>query len=85
MATKADKPADAADEPFEQLMARLERIVSELEKGELPLERSLEAYEAGIGLVRTAQKRLDQMDRRLEELKSDGSAAPLALDGDEEA
>ena len=82
---RADKPTEATDEPFEQLMARLERIVSELEKGELPLERSLEAYEAGIGLVRTAQRRLDQMDRRLEELKADGSTTPLALDGDEGA
>ncbi len=77
----AEKPE--AEEPFEELMKRLERIVGELEGGELPLEKSLAAYEAGVGLVRRAQGRLDQMDRRLEELKADGSTAPLApLDDD---
>lgn len=78
---KAQKPE--ADEPFEALMSHLEKIVGELEGGELPLEKSLEAYEAGIGLVRQAQSRLDQMDRRLEELKADGTVAPLSLEGDD--
>lgn len=81
---KAEKQSETHDEPFEQLMTRLERIVGELEKGELPLERSLEAYEEGIGLVRAAQRRLSQMDKRLEELKADGSTAPLTLDGGSE-
>ncbi len=65
------------EEPFEQLVERLEKIVGELEGGELPLERSLLAYEEGIGLVRRAQGRLTQMDRRLEELKGDGSVVPF--------
>jgi exodeoxyribonuclease VII small subunit len=65
------------EEPFEQLVERLEKVVGELEGGELPLERSLLAYEEGIGLVRRAQGRLTHMDRRLEELKADGSVVPL--------
>ncbi|MFZ9886151.1 MAG: exodeoxyribonuclease VII small subunit [Myxococcota bacterium] len=71
------------EEPFELLMGKLETVVSQLEAGELSLEKSLEAYEAGVGLVRRAQSRLDQMDRRLEELKADGSVAPLTLEGSE--
>ena len=48
-----------------------------LERGDLPLEDSLRAYEEGIGLVRAAQARLDAMDRRLEQLLADGTTAPL--------
>ena len=35
---------------FEQAMARLETIVSELEKGELSLDESLKIFEEGIKL-----------------------------------
>ena len=37
---------------FEESMARLEEIVTQLEKGEAPLEESLKLFEEGTGLVR---------------------------------
>ena len=39
---------------FETSLEELERIVKELEKGELPLERSLELFESGMRLSRSA-------------------------------
>jgi exodeoxyribonuclease VII small subunit len=80
MATKNDPAAAEAPDSFEALMARLESLVVKLERGELPLEDSLRAYEEGIGLVRRAQGRLDSMDRRLEQLQHDGTRAPLDAD-----
>ncbi len=38
---------------FEQAMARLETIVAELERGELPLDQSLRIFEEGIRLSKT--------------------------------
>lgn len=65
---KAEKTRD-----FEISLKELEEIVSQLEAGDLPLERSLELFERGIKLSRECQKRLDEAERKLEMLvKSDG-------------
>jgi exodeoxyribonuclease VII small subunit len=53
---------------FEESARRLSAIVEELEGGELPLERSLELFEEGVRLSRTAKERLDRAERRVEEL-----------------
>ena len=74
----ADKPAaEKKDESFEQLLKKLEDVVVRLERGELPLEESLKAYEEGVRLVRDAQGRLDGMDKRLEQLLKDGTTTPM--------
>jgi exodeoxyribonuclease VII small subunit len=53
---------------FEESARRLSQIVAELEGGDLPLERSLALFEEGVRLARAAQERLDQAERRVEEL-----------------
>lgn len=55
---------------FEASLGRLGQIVEELESGELSLERSLELFEEGVRLARTSQAKLDQAERRVEELLS---------------
>ena len=80
MATRKDPPD--REESFEAALQRLDEVVGRLERGDLPLEESLKAYEEGIGLVRQAQGRLDGMERRLEQLLADGRQSPLAGDGD---
>jgi exodeoxyribonuclease VII small subunit len=61
------------DEPksFEASLEALEQIVQELERGDLPLEKSLELFEQGIGLSRQCQERLSQAERRIEILLRD--------------
>jgi exodeoxyribonuclease VII small subunit len=54
--------------PFEQSMERLSRIVEKLEKGDLPLEQSLQLFEEGVRLSRMAQERLDTAQQRIERL-----------------
>jgi exodeoxyribonuclease VII small subunit len=53
---------------FEDQLAELEAIVARLEKGELPLEDSLAAFERGIGLVRALSQRLADVEQRVEVL-----------------
>jgi exodeoxyribonuclease VII small subunit len=53
-------------------LASLERIVRELERGDLPLERSLELFEQGVRLSRVCQERLNEAERRIEVLLRDG-------------
>lgn len=51
---------------FEQAMARLETIVNELEKGDLPLDDSLRIFEEGIRLSKTCLKMLEEAERKVE-------------------
>lgn len=51
---------------FEQAMARLEIIVTELERGELPLDQSLRIFEEGIRLSKTCLKMLEDAEHKVE-------------------
>jgi exodeoxyribonuclease VII small subunit len=68
--------------PFEAVLQRLEGIVSALEKGDISLEESLRAYERGVGLVREAEKRLEGMELRIEQLLADGTKKPVKVEDD---
>lgn len=74
---------------FEQAMARLETIVSELEKGELSLDDSLRIFEEGIKLSKTCLKMLDDAERKVEILIQDQDGRKrlraMSLDDDDEA
>ena len=56
---------------FEEALARLEAIVAELERGELPLEDSMRIFEEGIKLSKVCLKMLDDAERRVEILVKD--------------
>ncbi len=70
---------------FEAQLASLERIVRELERGDLPLERSLELFEQGVRLSRECQERLNEAERRIEVLlrSGDGTTTTLEFGADE--
>ena len=53
---------------FETAGAELEKIVEEMEKGNLPLERSLELYERGVKYTVYCKKELKKAQLKLEEL-----------------
>ncbi|HEX8127743.1 MAG TPA: exodeoxyribonuclease VII small subunit [Pyrinomonadaceae bacterium] len=82
------KKAEAQNQNFEASLAALEKIVRELERGELPLEKSLELFERGVRLSRECQERLQEAERRIEVLLQrdggEGRASVFgALGGDE--
>ena len=62
---------------FEAGLERLEKIVQELEKGNLALERALELFEEGMKLSANCRKKLEEAENRVEILlkKSDGKMA----------
>ncbi len=70
--------ANATPKTFESSLEDLERIVRELEQGELPLERSLELFEQGVKLSRECQDRLNQAERRIEILMRDSQGRSTA-------
>lgn len=58
---------------FEESLQRLEVIVKEMEKGDLPLEQSLKLFEEGVALSASCRKELEAAEGRIEILlKDDG-------------
>jgi len=57
---------------FEAGLEELERIVKELEKGDLPLERSLSLFESGMKLSGECKRMLEEAETRVEMLTKRG-------------
>jgi exodeoxyribonuclease VII small subunit len=58
------KPA----ETFEASLDELEKVVKQLEGGDLSLERSIELFERGVNLSDTCRKQLEDAETRVEML-----------------
>jgi exodeoxyribonuclease VII small subunit len=67
----ARNDASLEGQAFEEILARLQCVVDELEQGDLTLEKALETFEQGIKLARIGSGRLDEAERRVEILLSD--------------
>jgi exodeoxyribonuclease VII small subunit len=61
------------EKTFEASLAELEKIVEQLESGDLPLEESLKLFENGVKLSRVCRDRLSAAERRIEVLMKDGN------------
>ena len=68
-------PGDPETKPesFESCLDQLEKVVKELETGDLQLERSLQLFERGMELSEICRKQLEEAETRIEMLiKKDG-------------
>ena len=54
-----------AQKTFEQSMKQLERIVQELEDGDLPLEKAIKKFEEGIKLTKFCSQKLDETEKKI--------------------
>ena len=54
---------------FEENMKKLSEIVSELEKGDIPLEKSVELYGEGVKLSALCKNQLDNAKIKITEAK----------------
>jgi exodeoxyribonuclease VII small subunit len=79
------KKTEAQAKTFESQLGALERIVRQLERGDLPLEESLKLFEEGVRLSRECQERLNQAERRIEVLLRDAEGRPVLSAFDEGA
>jgi exodeoxyribonuclease VII small subunit len=70
---------------FESALQELERIVRNLENGDLALEESLKLFEDGVKLSRECQERLNRAERRIEILMTDadGNQALQAIEAED--
>ena len=60
-----------AEQPFEDLVARLEEHARKLEEGNIPLEEAMTTYEEGAALVQQLRKLLDEAELRVQRLQGD--------------
>jgi len=56
---------------FEESLHRLETIVEQLERGDVPLEEALKLFEEGIQLSKTCGEKLSQAELSLKRLGKD--------------
>ena len=63
---------------FEQALAELETIVSQMESGQLPLEESLSAYKRGAELLQYCQKTLTEAEQQIRILNEANALQPYA-------
>jgi exodeoxyribonuclease VII small subunit len=62
---------------FEECLQRLEQIVDELEKGNVPLEQALKLFEEGLKLSSSCRKELEEAEGKVEILlRQNGKLQP---------
>ncbi len=69
---------------FEQALVALEEIVQQLERGDVPLDKSIDLYERGEALRAACQERLDAAQARIEKIVAGADGKPTGtapLDG----
>jgi exodeoxyribonuclease VII small subunit len=80
-----ERAVPVAAESYDAIVARLERVVGELESGQLTLEQCIEKFADGVRLARDASRKLEEAERRVEQLvrSADGEdeVVPFAPEG----
>ena len=64
------------DLSFEEALRQLEKIVTELESGQAPLEQSLKLYERGAELKALCEARLEAARLQVEKISLNKAGAP---------
>jgi exodeoxyribonuclease VII small subunit len=57
---------------FEDAMKKIEEIVDDLEKGDLPLDDSLKRFEEAVKLARVCHKKLEGAEKKVSKLIKSG-------------
>lgn len=69
---------------FEQAMSELERVVGQLERGDVPLDQSIALYERGALLKKRCEAKLKEAEERVAAITLDATGTPTGtapLDG----
>ena len=83
--TNAESTDAAANPPenFEQAMAELAQLVTQMEGGQLPLEASVAAYARGSELVRYCAAQLEKVEAQVKVLEGE-MLKPFSTEGEDE-
>ncbi|MBW2367177.1 MAG: exodeoxyribonuclease VII small subunit [Deltaproteobacteria bacterium] len=60
-----------ATQSFEKALKQLEKIVQELESGDLPLEKTIKKFEEGVALSKFCSKKLEETEAKISQLLQD--------------
>lgn len=72
--------------PFEDSLARLDEVITTLERDNVPLDELMKLYEEGIGLLRSCNEQLDTAEQRVKLLRMSPDGTKMHLqDFDETA
>jgi exodeoxyribonuclease VII small subunit len=77
-------PAAQPPESFEQAMAELAQLVTQMEGGQLPLEASVAAYARGSELVRYCAAQLEKVESQVKVLEGE-MLKPFSADNEGDA
>ncbi len=64
---------------FETSLKKLEKIVSDLENGDLPLEESIKTFEEGVKLTKHCQNLLSKAELKIQKLVESKEEAHRSL------
>lgn len=67
---------NSESQTFEQSLRRLEEIVKQMERGDVPLEQALSLFEEGTGLVSSCTKLLDEAELKVVQLTKGADGTP---------
>lgn len=73
----AKKPSSAQTLNYEQALAELDELISDLENEPGGLEKSVTMFERGKALIKHCQKLLDTAELKVRQLEEDGSTSSL--------
>lgn len=74
-----ETPPEPAPQTFEASLTELQKIVNDLEEGNLGLEPSLARFEEGIGLLRSCYRILEEAEQKIEILTGmDAAGNPVS-------
>lgn len=66
---------------FEERLSQLETLISRMERGEMPLEETMQQYEASLKLLKTMEKELATAQQRLTVLRQkDGEDVEVPME-----
>ena len=65
---------------FEQAVSELENIVARLERGDVPLDQSIEIYERGEALKKHCEALLSAAEARIEKIRVDRNGKPAGTE-----
>ncbi len=76
--------ADVKTMSFEDALRELEQVVGKLERGEVPLDESIDLYTRGAALKKRCEAKLKEAEEKVAKLTLDGDGQPTGtepLDG----
>jgi len=68
---------DVNEMSFEDALRELETVVGQLERGEVPLDKSIELYERGAALKKRCEAKLKEAEEKVAKLTLDGDGQPV--------